>query len=372
MPEMKNQVFAILNSVSSSYQEKTNAQPASLSTEMTPLDEYYSRFFVECRRIKDLAGQIETCITSTNTEELCYHLEEIYRYYVDVRENILEPVFTKNLQKLVAKADRNYCDLTQHACASLVRILRNESQLFYQIFPAQEETKISLSQSDNQQQDSTLKLKSNNNVVEISKLKKQSLNELLELLCRIFYDHLRPVIIHVNHLETLTELFKLINETVRLEVSDNCFQSTMSMLAEDIQERMIFRTQVFIQESIIDYHPSRGDLAYPEKFDLVPGGDLRDYQSMWYPTVQRTVLALIYLNKVFDRTTFRELASELVSACYKSLDVAQHLVDELHGGTKVEASLFLSKHSAILIDQLESYGIDQAHPQYLAENNLNN
>lgn len=355
MPEIKAQIFSTLTSVCHNFQSLN--EPAD---DGPPLEEYYGRFFVECRRIKELTGQLESCLSWANTDELSLYLEEIYRLYFDIREQLIEPIFTKNLRKLVAKADRNYCDLLQQSCVLLVRAIRNEIQLFNQIFPPQ-----SLASSQpplvNTTSEQTASAKLQPTFKETTLLKKQAVNEFLDLLCKKFYEHLRPVIIHINHLETLTELYKLINETIRLEVSDECFQSTMNALVEDIQERMVFRAEVFIQESILDYKPSRGDLAYPEKFDLVPGGDLKDYQSMWYPTVQRTVLALFYLNRVFDQLTFRELAHELVLACYKSLDSAQHLVDERHGGTKIEASLFLSKHLAIIIDQLQSYGIDQLH-----------
>lgn len=378
MPEIKNQVFAILNSVSQSFQAKNLA---TTSGEMAPLEDYYGRFFVECRRMKDLTLQLESCLTCANTEELTIYLEEIYRLYIDIREQLMGPVFTRNLDRLIEKANRNYCDLIQQSCASLARTMRNEIQLFQQVFPTKSEPKgatgvtqeefvhgsASSAETPTTEPPSmspsslplTTQAPESNRSKEANTIKKQALKELLELLCRIFYEHLRPIIIHVNHLETLAELFKLINETIRFEFSHDSFQMTMNSLIEDIQERLIFRTEVFIQENILDYKPSQGDLAYPEKFDLIPSGDLYDYQSMWYPTVQRTVLAMLYLKKVFDEVTFSELAQELVAACYKSLDVAQHLVDERHGGSKIEASLFLSKHTAIIVNQMRIFGLDQ-------------
>lgn len=377
MPEIKTQIFSILNAVCQKFQ----ALNLTGANDGTALDEYYSKFFIDCRRIKELTGQLESCLSCATTDELSLYLEDIYRLYFDIREQLIEPIFSKNLKQLVAKADRNYCDLLQQSCASLVRAIRNEIQLFNQIFPPQQTLPNSPGPvsspaiSSNEQIHSTTTTPKLAGLKETSSLKRQSLNEFLDLLCKTFYEHLRPVIIHINYLETLTELYRTINDTIRLEVADECFQTTMNTLAEDIQERMAFRAEVFIQESILDYKPSRGDLAYPEKFSLVPGGDLKDYQSMWYPTVQRTVLALIYLNRVFDPLTFRELAHELVLACYKSLDVAQHLVDERHGYNKIDASLFLSKHLAIIIDQLQSYGIDQVHlppPPPLLEDHSNN
>lgn len=325
LPDIKNQISTVLNTV---YQ---NYQISSKKHEGIPLDEYYGRFFAECRKIKDLTSQLESCLSATSKDELLLNLEELYTLYFDIREQLIEPVFARNLTSLVARSNRNYCDLLQHTCGLLIRTLRNEIQLFYQIFP------------------STLVT-----------LKKQALSNFLELLCKTFYEQLRPVIIHINHLETLAELYKFLVETIRPDMTDDIFQNTMSMLAEDIQERMIFRAEVFIKESVLDYNPSSGDLAYPEKLELLPnGGELKDYQSMWYPTVQRTVLALYYLNRVFDNVTFLELSQEVIIACLRSLDFAQRLIDERHGGTKIEATLFLSKHLAIVRDQLQSYGIEK-------------
>lgn len=346
MPDIKNQILSILNTVCKGYSNGENL-------EGTSLDEYYGRFFIECRRIKELTSQLESCLSTSNTNELLLHLEEIYTLYFDIREQLIEPLLTKNLTTLISKANRNYCDLLRQTSTSFVRILRNEIQLFNQIFPPSSSLSLPTASTLSNEQKTTTEYP----------IKKQAMDNFLGLLCKIFYEQLRPVVIHVNHLETLTELYKLVVETMRPEVSEEPYQVTMSSLAEDIQERMIFRTEVFIQESVLDYKPSGGDLAYPEKLEIVTGGELKDFQSMWYPTVQRTVLALFYLNRVFDPITFRELAQEVVLACFKSLDVAQSLVDARHGGTKIEATLFLSKHLAIIRDQLQSYGMEKVQFQ---------
>lgn len=345
MPDIKNQILLILNAVCKGYVNGNNL-------EGTPLDEYYGRFFIECRRIKELTSQLESCLSTSNANELLLHLEEIYTLYFDIREQLIEPMLTRNLTSLVSEANRNYCDLLRQTSLSFVRILRNEIQLFNQIFPSLSAASLPMTSAINNEQ----------KVTHEYPVKKQAMNNFLELLCKIFYEHLRPVVIHVNHLETLTELYKLVIET-RHEVSEEPYRMTMSSLAEDIQERMIFRAEVFIRESVLEYKPSSGDLAYPEKLEIVMGGELKDFQSMWYPTVQRTVLALFYLNRVFDLLTFRGLAQDVVLACLRSLDVAQRLVDDRHGGTKIEATLFLSKHLAIIRDQLQSYGIEKVQFQ---------
>lgn len=341
-PEIRNQILSILNTVSQKYQNDT-----SLSQQDQSLDEYYGRFFVECRRIRELNGQLESCISDLTAEGVLLHLEEIYTVYFEVREQLMEPAFTSNLRNLISKADRNYCELLRQTCNSLVRAIRNEVQLFNQIF-----NNSSTTQSTPPDPVTNSQTQAGENIV-----KRQAPKPFLELLCRKFYEHLRPVVIHVNHLETLMELYKLINESMKPEVLEECYQKTMISLAEDVQERMLFRAEIFIQESILNYNPSAGDLAYPEKFEIISGQQLKSYQSMWYPTVQRTVSALFYLNRVFDEVTFKDLAQEAAIACLNSLNIAQRLIDERHGGTRIEADLFKNKHVEILEDQLKSYNI---------------
>lgn len=351
-PDIKNQIVAVLSSVHNKIkktQDQQNNEPGnSISSQVgdglqnvdTSLEEYYGRFFVECRRIKELASQLDSCLPSTNASELLLHLEEIYGYYFDIRLQLIECVYKKTLEQIIGRTARNYCECLRQTSQLLIRLIRNEVQLFQQIFP------------------------SSNTIVTANEIqafenpaKITSVDSFLQLLCRIFYEHLRPVVIHVKHLETLAELYKLVGEHETSLSSQ--YGAIMSLLAEDIQERLIFRSEVFLQESVLDYKPSAGDLAYPEKLEIVCNGDLKDYQSMWYPTVQRTVLALFHMRRVLGAPTFRELAQEAVIACLKSLDVAQKLIDERHGGTKIEATLFLSKHLEILRDQLHGYAIER-------------
>ena len=38
---------------------------------------------------------------------------------------------------------------------------------------------------------------------------------------------------------------------------------------EDIQERLVYRTHIYIKTEIRDYNPSNGDIAYPEKLETM-------------------------------------------------------------------------------------------------------
>lgn len=47
------------------------------------------------------------------------------------------------------------------------------------------------------------------------------------------------------------------------------FEGVCSQLLEDIQERLVYRTHIYIKTEIRDYNPSSGDIAYPEKLETM-------------------------------------------------------------------------------------------------------
>lgn len=40
-------------------------------------------------------------------------------------------------------------------------------------------------------------------------------------------------------------------------------------LLQDVQERLVFRAHLYLQSDILSYKPSPGDLAYPEKLEMM-------------------------------------------------------------------------------------------------------
>jgi len=40
-------------------------------------------------------------------------------------------------------------------------------------------------------------------------------------------------------------------------------------LLQDVQERLVFRAHIYLQSDILNYKPSSGDLAYPEKLEMM-------------------------------------------------------------------------------------------------------
>jgi hypothetical protein len=112
-------------------------------------------------------------------------------------------------------------------------------------------------------------------------------------------------------------------------------------MLEDVQERLVYRTHIYIKEEIRDFNPSNGDVAYPEKLEIMEkiAAQLADSQNtngqvslnrksesassteatldminifkdnhvspadvhgMWFPTVRRTLICLSKLYRCLD------------------------------------------------------------------------
>lgn len=87
------------------------------------------------------------------------------------------------------------------------------------------------------------------------------------------YDKLRPTIIHLEHLESLSEICALIKyefmeENMHQDELES-FVKAMRQLLQDTQERLVYRCNIYIETNILNYSPASGDLAYPEKLEMM-------------------------------------------------------------------------------------------------------
>ena len=47
------------------------------------------------------------------------------------------------------------------------------------------------------------------------------------------------------------------------------FRRVAGQMLQDVQERLVYRTSVYIRSDILGYSPAPGDLAYPEKLEMM-------------------------------------------------------------------------------------------------------
>ena len=60
-------------------------------------------------------------------------------------------------------------------------------------------------------------------------------------------------------------------------------------MLEDVQERLVYRTYIYIRTEILQFNPSPGDLAYPDKLLMMEVGGyiIIIYYSIVYLTIHK-------------------------------------------------------------------------------------
>lgn len=166
----------------------------------------------------------------------------------------------------------------------------------------------------------------------------------------------------------------------------------LKQMLEDVQERLVFRAHLYLQSDIQNYNPSPGDLAYPDKLEMMEsialslqenqplkradsrnsmlststeveqqfksrtGNSPADLHGMWYPTVRRTLVCLSRLYRCVDRPIFQGLSQEALSYCIQSLATASQLIAT--NKTSIDGKLFEIKHLLILREQIAPFRVD--------------
>ncbi|CAG2103433.1 unnamed protein product [Medioppia subpectinata] len=289
---------------------------------LTPNDSvftlFYGKFQTNAHRIKTLMQQIEE--RTQQSPLYSQYLSECHQCYFTARESLIGPVLSLAIDEMVASYQRNYCQLIRSSTNVVIHICQDEYQLFFQFFTQ------------------TTPL----------------LNDFLNKNCQKLYNTLRPVVIHLEHLESLSEIcYILKNEMIDENVINQSqelepFIQSVERLLQDTQERLVYRSNIYIQSNIIDYTPCAGDLAYPEKLEMMKSiaqnlvdtkaDETRspaDLHGMWYPTVRRTLVCLTKLYRSLDKSTFQGLSQEVLAACIESLDLAHNQITRRKGAPQV-------------------------------------
>lgn len=200
---------------------------------------YYGKFRTHSPRIRALMEQIEERVENNVTYQQL--LEDCHQCFFSQRELLLGPSVSVAITDLANTHQRDHCSLLRSGCVFLVHLCEDEHQLYQQFFSRPTD----------------------------------QLDKFLLSLCQRLYDVLRPIIIHVVHLETLAELCTILKvEMIEEHVNNNqqqlkAFQQIAHQMLEDVQERLVYRTNIYIQTDILNYSPAPGDLAYPEKLQMM-------------------------------------------------------------------------------------------------------
>ncbi|KRX80078.1 Conserved oligomeric Golgi complex subunit 3 [Trichinella sp. T6] len=300
---------------------------------------YYCLFVANASQLQPLLKELEP--KWSKSDQYADMLEQCYKEYFYQRGVLMEPSFRLTVENLVNENAKSCCSLIRHGCTTLFRFCDDEYYLMGQFF----------------------------------KRGREHFNQFIENMARIFYNAIRPNVIHLQHLETLTELCV----TLRTKILDErCYTNdgtdvvykglakVFEELLGDLTERLLYRSQMFAANEIGNYNPAEGDLAYPEKLTMIKeisksmassveetnntgsasSGSVADIQGLWYPTVRRTVMCLSKLYRCLDATSLQGISQEVMEMCIESLKSAKAKIQTK--SDKLNADLFFIQHLLIL------------------------
>ena len=376
---------------------KTNDAKASSNDSSFAL-QFYGKFRVQAPKIENAIRQLEKRVKSYSPESITSKdgiardrmtadmpdvvlendcgtskeyfsaLQDCQSIYFECRSQLLLPSIRATINKLCHENERNHCGLMRSGCSLLIHISDDEYRLYQQFF----------------------------------KVDVGSFKQFLDSICVTLYDALRPFIVSLGHLETLSELTSILrSEMLEYHCGDNpvyleSFKETVQQILQDVQERLIFRTHIYIRTDISEYAPHPGDLSYPEKLQMMesiqetimadekkdrrdracsvsssasmtslevaninrassPYSSPVDLHGMWYPTVRRTLVCLSRLYRCLELEIFQGLSQEVLDACMDSLQNACTQITARKGLRN--GQLFLIKHLLILREQITPFQV---------------
>ncbi|CAO3664413.1 unnamed protein product [Umbelopsis vinacea] len=372
MTYIKMYIIKSLRDIGYEIYKKTSqkGQKLSAAAQTTLL---YAKFRALGHKIRPLAAELEK--RCKGHREYYSLLTDAVNSYIQVRQQLLSPIITANIQELGPYND-NLLDFARNGCGYMMNVCYEEFQLFYCFFDSGEE----------------------------------ELYSYLELLLSYLYDYLRPRIIHENRIEVLSELcnifqLHIIRDLEGADVNKGrnlAFSYLVRNILQDTQGRLVFRAESYIHNDIEKYVPNTSDLDYPTilqtndkptfshadtpaTFDVAEDSDgsvteaptdndttssptpssiasppnaFTDNNVAWFPTLQRTLWILSKLYRCVRTTVFEDLAQEAVSICKSSLAAASETIS---ARSKLDGQLFAIKHLLILKEQLAPFEANLVH-----------
>ena len=270
-------------------------------------------------------------------------LEELEGFFVHLRLKLLTLPVSTHLQSIVHK-DLEMSQLapaTRQASAYILEISQLEKQCFEAYFELRQP--------------------------------QEALRSLMETIADIFYQTMRPLVLACDSIDSLRE----IAECLQMDVMEPQRRSKMDLVSflgmvyrlhKDVQEKLIYRVEMYIRDTIKGYIPVNNDLDYPSLLYTGQPQDPKSEQSGWYPSLPLTLSILAKIYGVLEMSTFQGIAQEAVDLCMQTLKEASQILsrrslpscaENLHAVLPLvqmmDSQLFLVKHLLLLREQVAAF-----------------
>jgi len=304
---------------------------------------------------KSIRHVLEVLELKCRTKEYRTMLLACSRLYLNRRVELLKPSVRS---KLALFQSKHLQQLVRAICNLLLQLCLNEHALYREFFTVEPGTMHDPSSSDPPD---------------------QTIGRALSEISFAMYEYLRPHVIRTEEMDILCDIVMIIDQEIRPQIETKGmaladFGKVIDRLVADIQERLQYRAQIFIRDSIRDYKPSPEDLAYHEllvKLKKESGEEALAASTEgkgnkfkvcayrdWNPVLERTLNCLSQVYRSLAGKVFEYLAYEAVTHCINNLTTVAHAIARKSGN--IHGHLFLIKHLLILREQISPFEVDFA------------
>lgn len=199
---------------------------------------------------------------------------------------------------------------------------------------------------------------------EIPSYVNEELYNNLKNLIDPFYDSFRQKILKETNISLLCQLTNLLQKYYEFEtqdVTDINFGEIFDPFLLDVQSRLIFRIQIYVDNRLIPYKPKPEDLKIGNKKATNKNNILDEefqdnlFEELYLPLGKAlTILSNIY--ELINSVIFDDLAHYVVHSCIEVLKTGAYKLCLTHLG-KVDAKLYYLKNLITLKYQLNNFDI---------------
>jgi hypothetical protein len=320
----------------------------------------YTRFGADIEFLRPLCGEL--CKRAIDDVEYEGLLNDCYNFYFGIREKLLDAKIHKHIETSNIDKSKSLVELIQRNLSYFTKLYKDEYELFFKIFTT-------------------------NN--------KNRFDSWLQHISEPLHDVLRNNVLHEQSISALCESATLLEKYYEYEDGEDAqydnhsfdshieephsFEKDIDLgeifqpISQDIQSRLVFRAQAYINENIIRFKPDSktfqighrkasrpsnvpenaddASLTSPKKLGTDSSG-----LDNWYPPLKKGVSLLFKLYQLVSSQVFDDLAHNIVHDCIISLRDCHEICQQQMG--KLDANLYFLKNLLMLKQQIQNFDIE--------------
>lgn len=284
-------------------------------------------------------------------DELLAILHDCYNDYFQIRMKLLHSIIWQQLdESIINEKNIPLMRFIQDNLLFFTQLCTNEYNLLTKFFPEEEG--------------------------------RSEFNEWLFRLCEPLHDCVRSRVLRESDISSLCDAVTLLNKYYQFEENSQeyelqfkhvQFDKIFEPILQDVQSRLVFRAQIYVETTIVRFKPSRDAFmishrklnSIPEvQQDPIVESFISNYSnldgshaqiSVYYPPLIRAIALLSKIYQMVNSSVFDDLAHHIVHDCIISLRSAYNLVEKSEKG--LDTKLSYLRNLLLLRSQIENFDI---------------